>query len=256
MTGQKLILVTGISGLIGGLVAHSLSKRYKVRGLDRRPTDWADLVQADVADMDEIMPAFQGVDTVVHMAAYMGYVDVDEQLRINVRGVFNVFEAARQTGVKRVVFASSGAAVAGYALEPPLSALAEARYKDVPDNPQLLDHLMPVRPNTLYGCAKIWGEAVGRMYSDVHGLSVICLRLGGINADDRPLNAPHAAVYLSHRDVVQLFEKSVDAPPEIAFDIFYGASDNRGRFYDLSHARNRISYEPADGIQDWPDASS
>ena len=211
MTGQKLILVTGISGLIGGLVGRSLSKRYKVRGLDRRPTDWADSVQADVADMDEIMPAFQGVDTVVHMAAYMGYVDVDEQLRINVRGVFNVFEAARQAGVKRVVFASSGAAVAGYALEPPLSALAEARYKDVPDAPELLDHLMPVR---------------------------------------------HAAVYLSHRDVIQLFEKSVNAPPEIAFDIFYGASDNRGRFYDLSHARNRISYEPADGIQDWPDASS
>ena len=52
MTGQKLILVTGISGLIGGLVGRSLSKRYKVRGLDRRPTDWADSVQADVADMD------------------------------------------------------------------------------------------------------------------------------------------------------------------------------------------------------------
>ncbi len=69
---DRRILVTGMSGLIGGLVGRALAARYRVRALNRRPVEGVECVQADIADLDAIRPAFQDVDTVVHMAAYLG----------------------------------------------------------------------------------------------------------------------------------------------------------------------------------------
>ena len=109
-----------------------------------------------------------------------------------------------------------------------------------------------MRPNGLYSAAKIWGEALGHYYSEEHGLSVICLRIGRVVEEDRPHNARHTAVYLSHRDICQIVRRCVEAPDSVRFDIFYAVSDNRGRFRDIDHAREVIGYVLSDGITDWP----
>ena len=80
-------------------------------------------------------------------------------------------------------------------------------------------------------------------------MSVLCILLGRVTQEDRPNDARHAAVYLSHRDAVQIVERCVEAPDDVKFDIFYGVSDNRARFRDISHAREVIGYVPQDGIQ-------
>jgi len=251
MASRKRILVTGMSGLIGGLAGRHLAKSNEVVALNRRPVDGFKTYQGDINDLAAIRPAFAGVDTVVHMAAYLGS-DPAGQMSTNVVGVYNIFEAAREAGVKRVVFGSSGATVAAYERDPEFRPLVEARWADVREPRPLLTHEVPVRPNGLYGAAKAFGEALGRYYSDYHDMSVICIRIGRVVEEDWPRDPRHAAAYLSHRDIVQMVERCVNAPESVKYDIFYAVSNNRGRFRDVAHARDVIGYVPLDGIPDWP----
>ncbi len=259
MASGKRILVTGMSGLIGGLAGRDLARDYEVRALNRRPvandSEGFESFQADIADLDAIRPAFDGVDTVVHMAAYLGQ-DVEGHISTNIRGVYNVFEAARDAGVRRVVFGSSGATVNLHENDEPYLSMVEARWDDVPGNISLIDHRSAVRPRGVYGAAKLWGESLGRAYSEEYGISVICIRIGRVVEEDWPRDARHAAVYLSHRDITQMVRKCVEAPEAVRYEIVFAVSDNRGRFRDLEHAREVVGYVPQDGIRDWPPRNS
>jgi nucleoside-diphosphate-sugar epimerase len=182
------VLITGMSGLIGGAVRKQLDGKYRLAALNRSAIPGVECHRADIADLRAIRPAFDGVDVVVHLAAASsGAAGWDDVLRHNVTGTYNVFEAARQAGVKRVVFASSGATITGYEREPPLAAVVGGRYDEVVSFP-VLTHETPTRPITLYGCSKVWGETLARYYVDVHGLSAVCVRIGHVSAEDRPLN--------------------------------------------------------------------
>jgi nucleoside-diphosphate-sugar epimerase len=249
--GDKRILVTGMSGLIGGMVGRSLAQKNYVRALNRQVVDGVDYVRADISDLDAIRPAFEGIDTVVHMAAYLGP-EFSGQVSGNLIGAYNVFEAAREAGVKRVIFGSSGATQMQYEVDEPVKAMVEARWNDVPSPRPILTPQDPPRPNGIYGAAKLWGEALGRYYSDAHGMSVICVRIGRVVIEDWPYDARHAAVYCSHRDVIQMIEKCVYAPESVRFDLFYAVSNNRGRYRDIEHSREVIGFVPEDGIPEWP----
>ena len=239
-----------MSGLIGGLVGRSLSSRCTLRALNRSPIDGVDTVQADINDLDAIRPAFDGIDTVVHMAAYLGD-DPAGQLSTNITGTYHVFEAARAAGVRRIVYASSGAAVAGYEADEPYRAMVEARWDDVPAVRPSVTPDDPARPNGIYAATKLFGEALARHYADSFGPSIICLRIGRVLDGDKPRDAREAAVFLSHRDVVQAIERCIDAPDDLRFAIVFAVSTNRGGYRDLEHARRTIGYVPQDGA-DWP----
>ena len=160
---MKKILITGVSGLIGGLLARHLRELggYEVTALNRRPVEDFPWVQADISDLEAIKPAFEGRDVVVHMSAFTGNTkNWEGNLSGNIIGVRNVYEAARLAGVKRVVFGSSGAAIGGISLVPPYDAIAAGRYEDVPDDWAKITHEQ-VRPLGIYGAAKVWGEALG-----------------------------------------------------------------------------------------------
>lgn len=116
----------------------------------------------------------------------------------------------------------------------------------------MLTHLVPPRPNGVYGAAKAFGEALGRYYSDFHAMSVLCIRIGRVVEEDWPRDPRHAAAFCSHRDIVQMVEKCVNAPDSVRYDIFYAVSENRGRFRDIEHPAQVIGYRPLDGIPDWP----
>lgn len=248
---SKTVLVTGMSGIIGGLAGRDLATDHNVRALNRRSVEGFETVTADITDLDSIRPAFKDVDTVVHMAAYLGP-DDQQQLDVNVRGTYNVFEAAREAGVRRIVFGSSGSTMHAYEIEEPFLAMTEARIADIPQPHPVLTHLDPPRPDNVYGAAKTFGESLGRSFVEQHGISVICIRLGRVRAEDQPVSAREAAVYLSHRDAAQVIRRCVEAPASLMFDIVFGVSDNFTRFRDLEHARETIGYEPQDGIKRWP----
>ena len=246
------VLVTGMSGLIGGLSGRELARRgYNVSALNRQDVPGYPTTRADITNLAAIRPAFDGIDCVVHMAAYLGHSDAS-QLSVNIGGTYNVYEAAKDTGVKRFVFGSSGATQMGYEGEEPVLSMVEARYDDIPDPPGRVYHDSPARPDRMYGVAKAAGEIMGRYYSETHGMSVICIKLGRVTAENEPDSPRNAAVYLSHRDAAQIVWRCVEAPADVRYGVVYGVSDNKTRFRDLEHTTNLVGYIPEDGAE-WRD---
>jgi nucleoside-diphosphate-sugar epimerase len=246
----RRVLVTGLSGLIGGALRRHLEGTYALRGLNRRPVAGVDCHLADLGDLDAIRPAFAGVDAVVHLAAAAG----DNQapadiLRANVLGTYHVFEAARLAGVPRVVFASSGATVAGWERDPPLSHLVAGAYDRLGAWTRLT-HESPLRPGGLYGASKIWGEALARHYADAHGMSMLCLRIGRVKPEDRPDGPRERSVWCSQRDVVRMIAACLEAPAAVRFDVFFVVSDNRWNYRDLDHPRAVLGWSPLDRAED------
>ena len=247
----KKVLITGMSGLIGGLLRRRLESAggYELRALNRSAVEGVECHRADIADLEAIRPAFQGIDVVVHLAAYLGDDAWEGQLAGNVIGTYNVYEAARQAGVDRVVFASSGNAIRGFELVPPYDAIAAGRYDDVPEDFPKVTHEM-VRPSGIYGAAKVWGEALGRHFSDVYGISALCVRIGAVPPENRPRNPRDFPVFLSHGDVVQILQLCIDAPDDLRYDIFLATSRNRWGYRDLEHPRQVLGYEPRDSAEE------
>ena len=244
------ILVTGMSGLIGTALRRHLGGVHELRALNRRPVPGVPCHQADIGDLDAIQPAFAGVEVVVHLAAVVGQSPpFDEVLRVNVVGTRNVFEAARRAGVRRVVYASSGAVVSGYESEMPYRALVEGRYGEVASWPKLT-HDSPVRPSGLYGVSKVWAETLARHYADAHGLSMLGIRIGHVVAEDRPLTVRDFTVWCSQRDAVRMLELCAGAPDTVRCDVFFLLSDNRWSYRDLEHPRAIVGYVPLDRAED------
>ncbi len=255
---RKSILVTGAEGVIGTVVREHLGDRYELRSLTRTAQGFRSHV-ADITDLDAILPAFAGVDTVVHLAASPAVETPWEAiLPNNLIGTYNVFEAARRSGVRAVVFASSNHAIGMYELDgaPDLYALDDSR---------VYDETVEVRPDSLYGVSKVYGEALGRHYADCYGLRVHCLRIGSVRAEDDPVSEAvlasspalldlqteelrrvrMRATWLSRRDCAQLIARCIDAE-HVPWAVVYGISNNPRQFWDLSHARDLVGYEPED----------
>ena len=187
--------------------------------------------RVDLTDLEALESAVQGMDVVVQMAADpRPEASWENLLASNIIGARNIFEAAHRADVKRVVFASSIMVSWGYQLDEPYKAIAEGRFEAISEEKlYTVNHEWPLRPTGLYPASKVWGEALARYYADVHDISVICLRIGWVNAEDHPHKPELRAIWCSQRDVVQLIERSICAPEALHFDIFYGVSNNKWR---------------------------
>lgn len=247
---MKKVLITGMSGLIGGLLRSHLDELggYELSALNRRRVEGVDCFQADIADLDAIRPAFEGKDVVVHLAAYLKGSDWEGQLSGNVIGVYNVYEASRRAGVKRVVFASSVAVAEGFEQVAPYDAIAAGKYDQVPRDYARITHEVSW-PQGIYGAAKVWGEALGRHFSDAYGLSIICVRIGAVNEANRPESIGQLSRFLSHRDIAQILQKCIDAPEGLKYDVFFATSNNKWGYRDLEHPRQVLGYEPQDSAE-------
>jgi len=251
--GAVKILVTGLGGLIGAALRRHVGTTHELCALNRRAVPGVPGHQADIGDLDAIQPAFDGVEVVVHLAAVVGpSPSFDAILRTNVIGTRNVFEAARRAGVRRVVYASSGAVVAGYEREDPYRALVEGRYGDA-KTWTMLTEASPTRPSGLYGVSKVWGETLARHYADAHGLSMLGLRIGHVVAEDRPLTVRDFTVWCSQRDIARMLDLCIRAPETVRCEIFFALSDNRWSYRDLAHPRAVLGYEPLDHAEDHRD---
>ena len=255
--GKKRVLVTGAAGTIGSAVRKYLGERYELHALTLEPADFPSTV-ANIADLDAILPAFAGMDAVVHLAASAAVETAwEEILPNNLIGTYNVYEAARLAGVERVVFASSNHTIGWYEFEssPEVYRL---------DDPRAWDESVEARPDSLYGVSKVYGEALGRHYVDRYGLRVFCLRIGTVTADDDPrapsvtakspalLNLPvderlnrMRCTWLSQRDCCQLIERCLDVE-DLNWAVVYGISNNPRQFWSLERARKLLGYEPED----------
>lgn len=240
-----------MSGLIGGATRARLAPDVRLSALNRGKVDGIPTTRADLADFDAIRPAFEGQHTVVHLAAKAGnHYSWEELLQTNVVGTRNVVKAAREAGCRRLIFASSGATVTGWEHDEPYKALTEGRYDEVPDAWTMIRHDMPARARGTYGATKVWGEALCRDAADSSPLSVLCLRIGYVNAEDRPVHPRHYSIWCSQRDVAKAIALSVQAPLDRRFDVFFVNSRNRWGYRDLSHAEEVVGFVPRDAAEE------
>lgn len=245
------VLVTGLSGLIGQALAKEIHGTHAVSALNRTLVDGTPTTQASLDDFDAIRGAFADQDVVVHLAAKIhDGVGWDALLATNVVGTRNVLQAATDAGVRRVVFASSGAVVAGWELVAPYTQLVAGAYNEIGEVP-LIDESMPTRPRNLYASTKVWGEALGRHYADNHGIEVVCLRIGYAHTADRPQNARQFSVWNSQRDVVQALQLAMTVQLPERFDQFFVLSNNRYAYRSIERARQVLGYEPKDAAEDY-----
>jgi nucleoside-diphosphate-sugar epimerase len=254
---MKKVLITGLSGVVGAAIRPYLEKKYELSALNRRDVEGVPCYKADIADMEAIRPAFEGKDVVIHLSAAASVLrsfegvnaEWNEILQSNLIGCYNVFEAARLAGVKRVIFASSSAVIRGYESEYPWRPIIEGKYDESPESWPMVTHESPMRPWRLYGCSKVWGEALGKYYSDEFDMSVICLRIGLVCAEDRPRNPREFSIWCSHRDMAHMVDLCIDAPGSLKFDTFFVISDNKWGYRDISHAREVLNYRPQDNAE-------
>jgi uronate dehydrogenase len=226
------VLVTGAAGTIGsmlraGLLAHGWALRLLDVAPLGSPASGEELLAGDIRHAATLARAMADVDAVVHLAGIPTEAPFADLLETNIAGTYEVFEAARRAGVRRVVFASSNHAV-GFT---PRSELAGI---DVPP-----------RPDTYYGVTKVFGEALGRLYVDRYGLQVAALRIG--TCRDRPVTRRHLSTWLSPDDVVRLVHACLTAP-ELTYAVVYGISANTRRWWDLEPGR-ALGYEPEDDAE-------
>jgi uronate dehydrogenase len=228
------VLLTGAAGGVGTFLRRGLPPLgWKLRCYDVVPVpDDPDAVAADIRDADALAAAMDGVDAVVHLAGIPTEDTFDRILDTNIDGTYRVFEAARAAGVDRVVYASSNHAV-GFL---PRQELAPV---DVPP-----------RPDTYYGLSKAFGEALGRLYADRHGMRVACLRIG--SCFERPRSTRMLSTWLSPADCVRLVHACLTSA-DLDYAVVYGVSANSRGWWDLESAR-RLGYAPADDAEVYAEA--
>jgi nucleoside-diphosphate-sugar epimerase len=247
------VLITGAAGLVGRVLRGGLSSEFALSGLDVARGEGVDSV-ADLAKGGRrVRRAFRDRDAVIDLAADPRVsTPWDRVLRNNLAATVNVFEAAREAGVERVIFASSNHVTGLYEREEPYARIVSGDYKGLdPARIPMLRASDPVKPDGPYGVGKAFGEAVGRYYAEAHDLSVICLRIGSCNRSDRPENDREFATLLTHADLVRLVECSLRAPRHVRYAVYFGVSNNTWRFWDLAPAREQIGYEPRDDAEAW-----
>jgi NAD+ dependent glucose-6-phosphate dehydrogenase len=236
------VAITGANGEIGRILAPFLAAEHDVRlGIwelnpEREPARFTDsrldVRRLDIRDADETRLFVEGADAVIHLAGQRETSAGWHQLTgPNIEGTFNVFDACRQCSVSKIVFASSNHVTGGYDLR----------------DQRGLNGSEPVRPDSLYGVTKAFGEALGRFMSDTYGMSVICLRIGWVLPEplgSEALGPEAVRMWLSPRDLCDLVSSSLRA--EVPYGIYYGTSRNTQRLWDLEPAIKDLGYTPVD----------
>jgi nucleoside-diphosphate-sugar epimerase len=245
------ILITGAAGLLGRVLVDGLGERYAVSGIDRTGSRGGQLRRVDMANPKGLDSLFEGFDTVIDLAALPSeHTSWGDVWRNNLPATMNALEAAQRGRVRRYVFASSNHVTGMYERDPPYAAIAVGDYDGLdPRETPLIEPSWPLRPDGPYALGKALGEAAARYYSDAFSLSAICLRIGTVNRDNRPLTPRHFATLLSHADLLRLVQAAVTAPAELRFGIYYGVSRNTWRFWDISDARDEIGYDPQEDAE-------
>ncbi len=228
------ILLTGAGGGVAKRLRPMFIERYGQLSLaDMGKLD--DLAEgetfhsAELSDFDAVSAACKGMDAIVHMGGQSLEAPWPVIRDANIDGAYNVFEAARINGVKRVVFASSNHAVGMYSRERRIG----------------VDHA--VRPDTRYGLSKAFGEALGSLYADKHGIRVLSIRIGHVL--EVPEDERRLSIWIHPEDLFQLIAIGLEHP-DIHNEIVYGASRNARAFWDNAPAF-RLGYEPKHVAEDY-----
>jgi uronate dehydrogenase len=230
---MKTILITGAAGDVGSKLRPELAGKYLLRLSDQQPIKklaaGETFVAGDIARLSDMKRVTRGVDAIVHLGGFSVEGPWDEILRANIVGCYNMFEAARLNGVKRILFATSNHAAGFYRRD------------------ETIDHRVYPKPDSRYGVSKVFGEQLGSLYADKYGLEVFCMRIGNVGV--APVDKRRLSLWLSPRDLAQLVQIGIDHPA-IHFEIVYGVSGNKRSWYDNRNAAE-LGYRPQDNSENY-----
>jgi len=226
------LLLTGASGGLGRVLRPALrdlctALRVSDRAAPTDPQLGEEPVACDVGDRAAVMELVRGVDAIAHFGGQSIEATFDTICQANIVGAFNVYEAARKHGVKRVVYASSSQVTGFYPTD------------------TIVDPSMPVRPSSLYGLSKAFGENLSRLFYDRYGIETVCLRIA--MAFPEPNTHRMLRSYLSYRDLVELVRRSLVAK-DVGHTIVYGVSANRDLLWRNPNAA-KIGWSPRDSSE-------
>jgi len=231
------ILITGSNGFIGRTISPYLAKcGYILRGFDRAKSECIeDSFEGDLADLKSLQKAVNDVDCIIHLAACSDDADfISKLVPANVIGVFNVFEAARIAGVKRIIYASSCQVA---------DLVGKKEHISVNDR----------FPTDHYGLTKLWGEDLAQMYSMRFGIGALVIRIGwvvrSLTEFEHMNSLPGGKdLFLSHNDLREFFRCCL-CSPFIPFSIVYALSKQKEpRIFDMEPARRLLNYEAIDSF--------
>lgn len=235
---QLKLLLTGAAGGLGQALRPRLAGHCALLRLSDLSTSPADLAPheqwrtADLADKAAVNALCEGIDAIIHLGGVSTERPFDEILPANIVGVYNLYEAARKQGVKRVVFASSNH-VTGY-------------YKQS----ETIDASAPPRPDGWYGISKAFGEDVSRFYFDRYGIETACVRIG--SSFPEPRDRRMLASWLSYDDLLRLVMACLTTPV-LGHSIVFGMSNNAVSWWDNRLAKH-VGFVPQDSSDVFRDA--
>jgi uronate dehydrogenase len=234
---MRRVLITGAGGGIGRHLRESLRGVYPILRLSDRVAvaparDNEEIDRTELGDMAAVERMVDGVDGIIHLGGHSGEAPWPVILESNIVGLYNVFEAARQKGVRRIVMATSNHAVGFY------------------PRAETIDHCAPPRPDSRYGVSKAFSEALASLYADKHGIGFLLVRIG--NFGPEPIDKRRLSIWISPRDLTQLVRIGLDHPL-IRCEIVYGVSGNRRSWYDNANAY-RLGYRPQDDSELYAEA--
>jgi uronate dehydrogenase len=192
-----------------------------------------EVMPVPLQDAQAIDKLLEGVDGVVHLGGVSVERPFDEILPANIVGIYNLYEAARKHGTRRIVFASSNH-VTGF-------------YKQS----ETVTPTMPVRPDGYYGLSKAFGENIARFYFDRYGIETVCLRIG--SSYPEPKDRRMLATWLSYDDLERLVVASLSSPV-VGFSVIYGMSDNPVVWWDNASAKH-VGFQPQDSSAQFKNAT-
>ena len=237
LKNHRKILLTGAAGGLGQALRQRLKANCEVLRLSDRvspgePAAFEEVVLADLADAAAVSEMVRGVDAIVHMGGMSVEGPFGPILQANILGVYNLYEAARVHGVKRVVFASSNHVTGFYRQSETITAD------------------QPPRPDGLYGVSKAFGEDLSRFYFDRYGIETACVRIG--SSFPEPKDRRMLATWLSFDDLHRLITACLSTPV-LGHTIIFGMSDNAVTWWDNAQARH-VGYVPQDSSDVFRDA--
>jgi uronate dehydrogenase len=231
----KKIVLTGAAGSLGSALREPLSRMCEqLTSVDLKEAPgplaanetWA---LADCAELDQVLPLFEGAEIVVNFVGIPDERSFEELLRPNFLSSYVIWEAAHRAGARRVVYASSVHAVGLH--ETAAGIDTDALH----------------RPDTFYGLSKCFTEDLARLYWEKRGLESVCLRI--FSATETPQNPRALGTWLSRGDLVHLVERAVDTPVT-GFCVAYGISANDRA--PVSNAKvSFLGYRPKDNAEDY-----
>ena len=228
----KKIVLTGAAGRLGGYLRKPLAAKCAalistdIARMEEPLIKGESFVQADLADYAKMAEIIKGADMVVHFGGHPDEKPFEDILHANIIGCYNIWQAAHEAGVRRIVYASSIHAVG---LHPKTTAI---------------NIHTPHRPDSYYGLAKCFAEDMAKLYWDKKGLEAVCLR---ILSCANVTNSRALGSWLSYDDLIHLVERAVDTPTT-GFAVIYGVSNNDRSPVDNSGA-SFLGYRPRDNAE-------